>query len=154
MDPTSVADQSLRRIFCDFLASSLLIILARQEQHFERQMQHYLDARKHAKTFRSHLQNQDQLEGGAKDDLLRKAKTLNIYDFEAAIRLKAWHDIGQLLEEIVNASWQLEGADMIKLSRWIRCLFQLTLPSKLDFTEHLLDQVQTLAGDIKKVPLT
>ena len=61
-------------------------------------MQNYLDARKHAKSFRLRLQNQTQLEGGARDDLLRKAKTLSIYDFEAAIRLKAWHDIDQLLE--------------------------------------------------------
>ena len=72
-------------------------------------MQHYLDARKHAKTFRLHLQNQDQLEGGAKDDLLRKAKTLNIYDFEATIRLKAWHDIDQLLEVYTRRRKSLQG---------------------------------------------
>ena len=38
MDTNTVSDHSLRRMFCDFLASSLLIMLAREEDVIEDQV--------------------------------------------------------------------------------------------------------------------
>lgn len=51
-----------------------------------------------AEDFRTRLQEQlDRLEGGAKDDLLRKHSSLLAFDFEAAARLKAWESLGELI---------------------------------------------------------
>lgn len=39
-----------------------------------------------------------RLDGGAKEDLQRKYANLLAFDFEAAARLKAWDDIGQIVK--------------------------------------------------------
>ena len=62
------------------------------------QLQCYLDLRRHAQNFHIHFVAQiDLLQGGAKDDLCRKASTLVTFDFEAAVRLKAWEDAGRIV---------------------------------------------------------
>ena len=38
MDPDVLADLSLRRLFCDFLSASLLIVIARDEDNIEIQV--------------------------------------------------------------------------------------------------------------------
>ncbi|KAL8827012.1 MAG: hypothetical protein Q9191_003441 [Dirinaria sp. TL-2023a] len=99
MDPEVVADLSLRRLFCDFLCASLLIVIARDEDNIESQLQHYLNVRKAANDFRKRLQEQlERLEGGAKEDLSRKHNSLLAYDFEAAARLKAWESFEPLIK--------------------------------------------------------
>ncbi|MCJ1432892.1 hypothetical protein MMC27_002250 [Xylographa pallens] len=180
MDSSTLADLSLRRMFCDFLGASLLAMIARGEDAIEPQLQYYLNLRRHAKNFHIHFVAQvKSLQGGAKDDLCRKASTLLTFDFEAAVRLKAWEDAGQIVKDsyacedpilystladivlaseaptdtmisilqIVNIAWRIGGIDITKLSRWIRCLFQLALTSNLETAEFLLNQVLTLAKD-------
>ncbi|KAI9795239.1 MAG: hypothetical protein M1835_006135 [Candelina submexicana] len=183
MDTATLADLSLRRIFCDFLCACLIIVLARSEDVIEAQLQYYLNLRSHVRDFRTRLPDQiNRLEGGAKDDLGRKYSTLLSFDFEAAVRLKAWDDLGQLIEDcaecedskvyeifadimlcskaptatmittlqkIVNVIWRLEGNDMQKLARWIRCLFQIALPSDIKVAEHILDQMHNIAQDAR-----
>ncbi|KAI9697243.1 MAG: hypothetical protein M1836_004807 [Candelina mexicana] len=192
MDTATLADLSLRRIFCDFLCACLIIVLARSEDVIEAQLQYYLNLRSHVRDFRTRLPDQiNRLEGGAKDDLGRKYSTLLSFDFEAAVRLKAWDDLGQLIEDcaecgdskvyeifadimlcskaptasdltpypvpyvadgdqkIVNVTWHLEGNDMQKLARWIRCLFQIALPSDIKVAEHILDQMHNVAQDAR-----
>ncbi|SLM35896.1 Tetratricopeptide-like helical domain [Lasallia pustulata] len=51
------------------------------------------------------------------------------------------------LQQIINVTWRLQGIDIAKLSRWIRCLVRLAIPSTPDIAEHLLDQAITLAKD-------
>ncbi|KAI9792394.1 MAG: hypothetical protein M1816_002278 [Peltula sp. TS41687] len=175
MNEVVETDLSLRRMFCDFLCVSLLVVLARSEDVIEAQLQHYLNVRKHANDFRkeahSHL---EKFEGGAKDDLEKKYATLLSFDFEAAARLKAWDDLGQIIDEcnvygtngtfeliadillcsqapestmtlilrkIIHACARLQEMDNAKLSRWIRCLFQIALPSNLNIAEQVLNQV-------------
>ncbi|KAI9820657.1 MAG: hypothetical protein M1827_005026 [Pycnora praestabilis] len=174
MDTNTMIELTLRRIFCDFLCTSLLITLARAEDRIENQLQYYLESRTHTTDFRIRLQGQlTNFQGGAKDDLLRKHSTLISFDFEAAVELKAWDDLGQLVEEashctdgkafgimadiilcseapsmtiiltlqkIINTAWQSEGNDIVKLSRWIRCLFQIAMPSESSIAQHLLGQ--------------
>jgi tetratricopeptide (TPR) repeat protein len=181
MDTGTLADLSLRRMFCDFLAGSLLVMMAREEDAIEAQLQYYLAVRKHAKAFQAHFQSQiGLLRGGAKEDLSHKASALLSFDFEAAVRLKAWEDVSQIvkdskecgdpklygtladvilsseastetmiviLQQIVNLSWHVDGIDMIQLARWVRCLYQLALTSKVDIAEFLLEQVCGLAKD-------
>ena len=65
------------------------------------QLQHYLDVRKIAEDFRNRLPEQLQrLEGGARDDLLRKKASLIAFDFEAAVRLKTWDSLENLIEVV------------------------------------------------------
>jgi len=49
------------------------------------------------------------------------------------------------LKTIVNIAWGLENFNTIKLSRYMRCLFQYALPQGDSIAESLLDQVQNLA---------
>ncbi len=94
--PAAVQDDILLRgMFCDFLASVLLIALARPEDNVEEQLQLYLELRKHVAAFDEKLQSKiEQLEDGPKADLLKKLEKLLIYDFEAAIRLKDLDGMG------------------------------------------------------------
>jgi hypothetical protein len=52
-----------------------------------------------------------------------------------------------ILQQIVNITWRLDGNDTAKLSRCIRCLFQLALTSSPAKAEFLLDRILALAGD-------
>ena len=99
MDARTLADLSLRHMFCNFLAASLLVMMAREEDAIEAQLQYYLSVRKHAKAFQAKFQSQiGSLRGGAKEDLSRKASALLSFDFEAAVRLKSWNDASQIVK--------------------------------------------------------
>ena len=51
------------------------------------------------KDFGDRLQDQlSRLEGGSNDDILRKYGTLLSFDFEAAVRLKAWNDLSRIID--------------------------------------------------------
>ncbi|OBT38584.1 hypothetical protein VE00_10937 [Pseudogymnoascus sp. WSF 3629] len=98
IDKTTSNDITHRHIFCDFLAVFLLVALARAEDSIEAQLQDYLQLRKHVESFDTRLQSiLDVLEEGPQQDLLRKLATLLVYDFEAAIRLKAWDDLTEVI---------------------------------------------------------
>ncbi len=55
------------------------------------------------------------------------------------------------LKQIVNSTWKLQGHDVLKLSRWIRCIFSLALTSKASDAENVLDQAIVIAENAKKV---
>lgn len=100
MDAGIVADMSLQRLFCDFLAGSLLTLMARGEDQIKIQLQHYLGVRKYADDFRTHLQGQlSRLEGRAASDLLSKYSSLLAFDFEAAVNLKSWDSLEKLVKD-------------------------------------------------------
>lgn len=62
-------------------------------------LQHYLGVRKHADDFRTHLQEQlNRLEGHATRDLLSKNSSLSAFAFEAAVKLKSWDSLEQLVK--------------------------------------------------------
>ena len=98
IDAQSAEDLRLRRAFCNFLGCSLLTAVARNEDHVERQVQNYADARKHAQEFRSYLQlRPERTSGPPDDDLEQKASTVLSFEFEAAVRLKVWEDLSDLV---------------------------------------------------------
>jgi hypothetical protein len=91
-------DLSLRLIFCHFLATVLLISLARAEDNIEMQLQDYLTIRKHVHNFDTILQLKlETLEEGPAEDLVKKLSILLAYDFEAAVRLKKWDDLHEII---------------------------------------------------------
>lgn len=98
MSEHNTDDLSLRRMFCDYLAATLLIILARAEDNIEKQLQDYLVVRKHVESFDNGLQLiLEKMEEGPTKDLLRKLEVLLAYDFEAACLLKSWSELGQII---------------------------------------------------------
>ena len=91
-------DLSLRRMFCDFTAATALVSLARGEDNIEIQLQNYLRLRKHVESFDTHLQKKTgNLPQEAEADLRRKLSILAAFDFEAACKLKAWDDFGEII---------------------------------------------------------
>lgn len=55
--------------------------------------------RKYADDFRTRLQGQlSRLEGRAMSDLLNKYSSLSTFDFEAAVKLKSWDSLEQLVK--------------------------------------------------------
>ncbi|KAL5345161.1 sporulation-specific protein 22 [Pseudogymnoascus australis] len=98
IDNMTSNDVTHRHIFCDFLAVLHLVSLARAEDNIEAQLQDYLELRKHVDSFDTRLQSiMDVLEEGPQQDLLKKLATLLVFDFEAAIRLKAWDDLTEVI---------------------------------------------------------
>lgn len=55
------------------------------------------------------------------------------------------------LKKIVNAAWGLENFDIVKLSRYMRCLFQYALPQNDTIADQLLDQIHGIAQSAMEV---
>ncbi len=55
------------------------------------------------------------------------------------------------LQQIINATWHKETYSVEKLARWVRCLFTLALTSNVETAEHLLDQVESIVEEARKV---
>ena len=55
------------------------------------------------------------------------------------------------LQQIINATWHKESYSVEKLARWIRCLFTLALTSNVETAEQLLDQVESMVEEARKV---
>ncbi|KAI5927886.1 meiosis protein SPO22/ZIP4 like-domain-containing protein [Camillea tinctor] len=84
------ADLSLRKMFCNFLAATALITLARCEDDVEIQLQNYLNMRQNIKQFDEAFEaNIEGLNEDPRRDLQTKLSTLLVFDFEGAICLKS-----------------------------------------------------------------
>lgn len=85
---------SFKLIFSSFIIASGLVAQARTQDNLEKQLQDYLQMRKHIAAFENELPGRlDSLEGKAREDLLNKHATLLTFDLEAAICLKRWEDL-------------------------------------------------------------
>jgi len=72
--------------------------MARAEDNIEIQLQNYLTIRKHVQNFDTILQLKlEKLEEGPAEDLVNKLSILLAYDFEAAVRLKQWDDLAEII---------------------------------------------------------
>lgn len=94
------ADLSLKSIFCNFLISSALVALARSQDNLEEQLQDYLIMRRHIAAADSEIQKRmesQSLDEVASKDLLNKLALLLSFDFEAAVALKCWPDLGEIV---------------------------------------------------------
>lgn len=94
------ADLSLKSIFCNFLISTALVALARSQDNLEEQLQDYLLMRRHIAAADTDIQERmesQSLDEVASRDLLNKLALLLAFDFEAAIALKCWKDLGEIV---------------------------------------------------------
>ncbi|EDN07288.1 predicted protein [Histoplasma mississippiense (nom. inval.)] len=143
---------------------------------------YYLDSRNYIQFFRDVFNCETKnLEVADRNDLLQKHRTLLAFDFEAAVRLRQWESLSEIIEEsesfaddvlygtfsdamlcseapLENAARVLqqittniarhgEVRDTTKLSRWIRCQFQLSLDSNVEMAESVLEQAYVLARE-------
>lgn len=108
------SDLLLRSIFCNFLTSSALVALARAEDSLESQLQDYLVARRHIEEADHSIQLQLQsknIDNASALDLLGKLAQLLAFDFEAAVALKKYNDLG----EIVLKAEQCQNLETYKM---------------------------------------
>ncbi|KAK9785215.1 putative Meiosis protein SPO22/ZIP4 like-domain-containing protein [Seiridium cardinale] len=91
-----VGDISLRAMFCHFMIATAYIALARAEDNVEAQLQDYLNSRKHTKAFETQLEGTVQHDDECSNDLVIKLTTLLVFDFEAAVNLKSWDELGSI----------------------------------------------------------
>jgi hypothetical protein len=98
-------DLSLRKMFCEFSSATALVALARGEDVIETQLQNYLSLRKHVNGFDCILHDKlEKLEEGPRQDLLQKLAILLGFDFEAACKLKAWDDLGEIILKVASCN--------------------------------------------------
>ncbi|THZ24775.1 hypothetical protein D6C89_04743 [Aureobasidium pullulans] len=108
-----------RLLLCRFLATSSLIVLARSEDHIERALQLYMDARRQIEAFHHKYQEAIQrnlLQPDAISDVEIKEFEMIQFDLEALMRLEQWDDLDKTLTMCLDArhSDRLErAADLI-----------------------------------------
>lgn len=55
------------------------------------------------------------------------------------------------LKMIINEAWKTETFDTLKLARYMRCLFQISISENSKIAEKLLDQVCNHAEEASEV---
>ncbi len=55
------------------------------------------------------------------------------------------------LKKIVNAAWGLDTMDILKLAKYMRCLFQVAMLDNMEVAEQLLDQAHEQAEEAAEV---
>lgn len=96
----TAADLSLKSIFCNFLISSALVSLARSQDNVEEQLQRYLVMRRYITEADSEVQRRIQsksLDEVSSRDLVGKLALLLAFDFEAAVALKQWNELSEIV---------------------------------------------------------
>lgn len=92
-------DLSLKALFAHFVISSALVALARTQDKVEKQRDDYSTMRKHVAAFDSELpQYLPKLDEQSRADILRKHAALLAFDFEAAVALQQWDDLGGIVQ--------------------------------------------------------
>ncbi|GAB1313483.1 sporulation-specific protein 22 [Madurella fahalii] len=102
-DIGSNVELSLKTLFSRFVMASALVSLARTQDNVEKQLQDYSAMRKHIGTFDNELPEYlPQLDEQSREDMIRKQATLLAFDFEAAVALKQWDDLGCIVRRAVS----------------------------------------------------
>ncbi|KAI8266069.1 hypothetical protein K4K58_010374 [Colletotrichum sp. SAR11_239] len=95
----SMVDLRFRTMFSHFVMAAGKISIARTEDNTEKQLQCYLDARKHVKAYDCLFQVQaTAADALTKKDLNIKLAALLVFDFEAALALKNYDGLGEILQ--------------------------------------------------------
>ncbi|KAJ2995371.1 hypothetical protein NUW58_g1292 [Xylaria curta] len=167
------ADISLRGMFCNFMAATVLLALARVEDNAETRLQDYLSMRRHIQRYDEALESRsDSLDEASRDDLRAKLSTLLVFEARLGHSLLAYQAMAdcilrcqavpsltlyQTMRELINEIWTLENFDNEKLARYMRCLLKVTLPMEhkipLNVIGEISAMVKQLAQKKKYFPL-
>ncbi|SPJ87099.1 related to transcription factors [Fusarium torulosum] len=95
------ADLRLMAARCHFVIAAALVSQARTEDRVDEQLQDYLEARRHISEFETIFESYfgNDTKSQVNRDLLAKLSTLFVFDFEIAICLKSWDDLGQIVRK-------------------------------------------------------
>ncbi|KAI1153268.1 meiosis protein SPO22/ZIP4 like-domain-containing protein [Nemania diffusa] len=160
-----VADISLRGMFCNFMAATVLLALARSEDNTELRLQDYIRMRYHVQRFHETLESRsDTLEEASLQDLQTKLSTL-LDDLKGIIlrarsgqSLSAYQAMAdcilrcqsvpaqvlyQTMRELVNQIWTIENFGKEKLAKYMRCLLKCTLPMEPKIPLNLIEEIST-----------
>ncbi|KAI0485651.1 meiosis protein SPO22/ZIP4 like-domain-containing protein [Xylaria cf. heliscus] len=166
-------DNSLRGMFCNFMAATVLLALARSEDNTESRLQYYLSLRNHVKHFHETLESRsDAFDEASRGDLQTKLSTL-LDDLKSIIlraqpgqNLSAYQTMAdcilrcqsapaqvlyQTLRELINQIWTLENFGNEKLAKYMRCLLKTTLPMEHKIPLNLLEEISAM--NKKQFPL-
>lgn len=85
---------------CHFIVAAALVSMARTQDVIEEQLQQYTEMRQHIAAFDEGL----EVEGEAQDektikDLVEKASALFAFDFEGAVALRSWDELGEIVRK-------------------------------------------------------
>lgn len=95
-----VADLALMAMRCHFVIAAALISLARSHDKLDEQLQCYTETRQHVAAFDSLLQTEIQAQDrGIIADLMIKMSTLFVFEFESAVALRSWDDLGGIVRK-------------------------------------------------------
>ncbi|KAF4977570.1 hypothetical protein FZEAL_5941 [Fusarium zealandicum] len=97
-------DLQLMAMRCHFVLAAALISEARTEDKVDEQLQRYVETRQHIAAFDELFEKRFHTHSGPRSDqvytdLLVKMSTLFVFDFEAAVCLKSWDDLGQIIRK-------------------------------------------------------
>ena len=93
-----VAELTLMAMRCHFVVAAALVSLARAEDRVDERLQRYLDMRQQVAAFDELLQTDvGPRDADVAHDVLAKMATLFVFDFEGAVALKEWDDLGRIV---------------------------------------------------------
>jgi hypothetical protein len=93
-------DHSLKAMLCSFIIASAVVSEARSEENIDTQRQLYFSMRKHVAAFDAELQDRGHDLGETLlPDLQAKLAALLVFDFEAALCLKGWAELGEIIRK-------------------------------------------------------
>jgi hypothetical protein len=95
---SDTAELGLMAMRCHFVIAAAHVSMARTTDEVEEQAQRYLETRNHAATFH-HLLGTESAPQDERviQDLHTKLATMTVFDFEGAVALQKWDDLGQIV---------------------------------------------------------
>ncbi|KAJ4405152.1 sporulation-specific protein 22 [Neurospora sp. IMI 360204] len=103
--PSDVASQvevTLKALFSRFIIASALISFARTQDNVKEQLEDFQLMRNHVLAFDSLVPEYlPRLDEQSREDMVRKHATLLTFDFEAAVALGQWDDLGGIVQRAV-----------------------------------------------------
>ncbi|KAL1836750.1 hypothetical protein VTJ49DRAFT_4709 [Mycothermus thermophilus] len=119
------SELSLKTLFAHFVISSALVALARTQDNIEKQRDDYTTMRKHIAAFDNELPEYlHQLDEHSRGDMLRKHAALLAFDFEAAVALQQWDDLGGIVQR------SLPCKNVTALQAMADCLLRAQAPGQ------------------------
>ncbi|KAK3320643.1 meiosis protein SPO22/ZIP4 like-domain-containing protein [Cercophora scortea] len=142
-DRGSAVEVSLKTLFSRFIIASALISLARTEDNVEKQQNDFLAMRAHIKAFddelTAHLANLDEK---VRDDMVRKQATLFAFDFEGAVCLGQFEDLGSIVQRAVACG------SIIAFQAMADCLLRAQVPGQVLYSNmrKIVNEIWSIEG--------
>ncbi|KAI0799498.1 meiosis protein SPO22/ZIP4 like-domain-containing protein [Xylaria sp. FL0064] len=166
----TTADTSLRGMFCNFMAATVLLALARSDDNTESRLQDYLSMRRHVQRFHDTLESRsDTLDEASLNDLQTKLSTLlddlkgiilraqpgqSLLAYQAMadciLRCPSVPDqvLYQTMRELINQIWGLEHFGDEKLAKYMRCLLKITLTMEHNIPLNLIGEISNMVKEL------